>query len=325
MKAPSTTTGPSPRTSVTPGALTGQVALVTGGGRGIGRVFAQALADAGAAVAVTARSADQLAETVSRIEAKGGQALALSCDVTDQAGMERAVDAIQRQLGPVDLLVNNAGLWGPIDPVWEVDPDQWWRTMEIHVRGSFLCARAVLPGMVARQRGRIINLASHAGVHRWPTCSAYAVSKAAIVKFTENLALETKRHDVAVFAVDPGIVTIGLTDQALAMDAPPESPAGRAAAWIRQQVAAGHAVPPEAGARLIVLLATGRADALTGRYLTVHDDVAELLARAEAIQRADLYTLKLSTLAGPAGPARHEPRGAGAARTWFSAWWPPRR
>jgi NAD(P)-dependent dehydrogenase (short-subunit alcohol dehydrogenase family) len=310
---------------VAAGSLTGRVAVVTGGGRGLGRVFAQTLAAAGAAVAVTARSADQVAEAVASIEAAGGRAVGATCDVTDQPEVERALVSVQRQLGPVDLLVNNAGEWGPIDPVWEVDPEQWWRTMEIHVRGSFLCARAVLPGMIERRRGRIVNVVSQAGIHRWPTCSAYAVSKAAVVKFTENLAVEARRHGVSVFACDPGIATTGLTDQAMTMDAPAESSAGRAAAWIRRQVADGRAVPPELGARLVAMLADGRADALTGRCLTVHDDVAALVARAEEIQRDDLYTLKLSRLGEPAAPPPAAPARARSPRTWLGAWWPKRR
>lgn len=284
---------PNSKAGLETGELAGRVALVTGGGRGLGQVFAQMLARAGAAVAVAARSADQLQETVSLIEAQGGRAVAIPLDVTDQPAVEQAVETIERRLGPVDILVNNAGLWGPINPVWAVDPEQWWRTLEIHVQGSFLCARAVLPGMIARRCGRIINIVSHAGVHRWPTCSAYAVSKTAVIKFTENLAAETKRHEVTVFALHPGLATVGLTHLALDMDAPAASPAGRAAAWIRQQVAEGQAVPPEQSAHLVVWLATGRADKLTGRYLTVDDNLEALVARADEIQQADLYTLRL--------------------------------
>jgi len=178
-------------------------------------------------------------------------------------------------------------------PSWEVDPGEWWRTLEINLRGCFLCARAVLPGMVARRRGRIINLASNAGVFRWPTVSAYSVSKAAVIKFTENLAVETRRHGIAVFALHPGIVTIGLTEQALTADDHDRAPSGRATAWLRKEVAEGRAVPPERAAELILFLASGRADALSGRYLTVDDDVAAMIARAEEIRQQDLYTLRL--------------------------------
>jgi NAD(P)-dependent dehydrogenase (short-subunit alcohol dehydrogenase family) len=273
--------------------LSGQVALITGGGRGIGRVFAQTLAAAGAKVAVAARSEDELARTVALVEEAGGQALALPLDVTDRRAVEQVVNSVERLLGPPALLVNNAGVSGPFNTMWEVDPDEWWRAMDINLRGSFLCARAVLAGMIERRYGRIINIASHAGVYRWPQVSAYSVSKAALVKLTENLAVETKRLGVAVFAVHPGIVTIGLTEAALAISAAPDTPIGRATGWVRQQVEAGNAVPPERSAELVLRLAAGLADALSGRYLTVFDDLDTLIAQAAEIQRDDLYTLRV--------------------------------
>jgi NAD(P)-dependent dehydrogenase (short-subunit alcohol dehydrogenase family) len=283
----------------TPVDLTGQVAVVTGGGRGLGRVFALALGRAGADVAVLARSADQVAQTADTIHQAGGRALALAADVTDGRAVAEAVDRVRRELGPVDLLVNNAGVWGPLGPAWEADEADWWRTFEVNVRGSFLCAHAVLPGMTARGRGRVVNIVSHAGVYRWPQSSAYATSKAALVKLTENLASETRRRGVAVFSLHPGVVTTGLTDEALAMDAPPGSPA----AWIQQEVAAGRTVPPALPARVLVYLASGRADALSGRYLTAHDDVAAMVRRAPEIQRDDLYTLRLREPQEPAAPS----------------------
>jgi NAD(P)-dependent dehydrogenase (short-subunit alcohol dehydrogenase family) len=280
--------------------LTGQVALVTGGGRGIGRAIAQALAAAGAAVAVTARSTDQVADTAAVIAQAGGRALALTADVTDRLAMERAVAEVEHRLGPVDLLVNNAGVGGPIGPLWEVEPQDWWRTMEVNLRGIYLCARAVLPGMVARRRGRIVNVASHAGAYRWPQVSAYAISKAAVIKFTENLAAETKRQGVAVFAIHPGTVLVGPTAALLNEGASSESPQGRVAAWFRQQIAGGRAVPPERAGQLVVALASGRADALSGRYITVYDDTNAWIDRAAEIRRDDLYTLRLRDRAQPA-------------------------
>jgi NAD(P)-dependent dehydrogenase (short-subunit alcohol dehydrogenase family) len=279
--------------------LGGRVAMVTGAGRGIGRVFAQALASAGARVAVAARSADQLGETVALIAASGGEAYAAPLDVVDRDEVDAAVRGVEVELGPVDLLVNNAGVWGPLGPMWEIDSDEWWQAISVNLRGCFLCSRAVLPGMVSRRRGRIINIGSHAGVFRWPNASAYAISKAAMIKLTENLAAETRKFGVAVFTLNPGIVTIGLTDQAMAMADLPDSPATRAAAWIRAEVAEGRAVPPERSADLLVALASGRADALSGRYLTVHDDLDAYIARAEEIERDDLYTLRLREHVGP--------------------------
>jgi NAD(P)-dependent dehydrogenase (short-subunit alcohol dehydrogenase family) len=186
-----------------------------------------------------------------------------------------------------------------MDYSWEVDPDSWWRTLETNVRGTFLCSHAVLQGMIRRGRGgRIINLASHAGVFRWPTVSAYSVSKAAVIKFTENLAVELKRQKIYVFAFHPGVVDCGMTHAALAADASIDSPAHRVTAWVREQHEAGDTVPPELAAESLLFIASGAADALSGRYLTVFDDLASLAARAETIRRDDLLTLRLRQLAG---------------------------
>jgi NAD(P)-dependent dehydrogenase (short-subunit alcohol dehydrogenase family) len=118
------------------GELLGQVAIVTGGGRGLGQAIAQSLAEAGARVVVAARSAAQLAETVALIEQQGGQALAFEMDVTDQETVQRVVAAVEQTLGPVDLLVNNAGVATPFGPIWEVDADEWWRCLDINLRDS---------------------------------------------------------------------------------------------------------------------------------------------------------------------------------------------
>lgn len=160
--------------------LTGQVALVTGGGRGLGRAFALALSKAGARVAVTARTADDLAETVEQVERAGGRALAIPGDVAMPDAVAHMVGAAESQLGPVDILVNNAGVVGPLGYDWEIDPDDWWRTFEINMRGSFLCARAVLPGMVTRKRGRIVNVSSGAAFNRLSQMGVYCATKAAL-------------------------------------------------------------------------------------------------------------------------------------------------
>ncbi len=133
--------------------LTGQVAIVTGGGRGIGRAIALGLGRAGSSVAVVARSSDQLAETVRQIAQLGSRVISVAADVSDPLSVERMVHEVQRGLGSVDLLVNNAGLAGPIGPTWETEPDDWWKCLEVNLRGPMLCSRAVLPGMIARKKG----------------------------------------------------------------------------------------------------------------------------------------------------------------------------
>src|SRR2546427_10585418 len=137
--------------------LEGKVALVAGAGRGLGRAFAIGLAGAGARVAAVARSTDQIAETVTLIEAGGGTAIALRADVSDPAAVRRMADEARARLGPIDLLINNAGSGGPFGPTWQADPVEWWRCFEINMRGPFLCCREIVPQMVAAGQGRIIN------------------------------------------------------------------------------------------------------------------------------------------------------------------------
>ncbi len=275
------------------GDLSGRVAIVTGGGRGIGRLVAEALAAAGAAVAITARSEDQLVETVASISGAGGTAIALPGDVSDPESVTAAVQQVERLLGPIDLLINNAGISGPVGPVWEVDPGEWWRTFGVNLQGVFLFAHAVLPGMVARRSGRIINVASNAGAFRWPLVSAYAVSKAAVIKFTENVARETKHYGVKVFAIHPGLLPIGMTTAALEGTFPSESPEGRLSSWTRQQIDEGYGASPESAVELVLLLSSGEADSLSGCYLTVHDDLPAIIGQAQEVRANDLYTLQV--------------------------------
>jgi NAD(P)-dependent dehydrogenase (short-subunit alcohol dehydrogenase family) len=220
----------------------------------------------------------------------------VTADVTDVRAVQCAVEKIERWSGPVDLLVNNAGISGPIAALWEVDADEWMRTMDVNLRGTFVCTRAVLPGMIARRQGRLINMASHAGVHRWPLVSAYAVSKSAVIKFTENLAVEARPYGVAAFAVHPGTVNAGMTEALLNADAPADSSTARVANWFRQQLAEGRGVSPERAGDLVLTLASGKADALSGRYVTAYDDVDDLIERADEIRRNDLRTLGLRDL-----------------------------
>ena len=268
--------------------LGGQVAIATGAGRDIGRAMAQELAKAGAAVAVLARSEDQLTETVALIEGEGGRAIALPVDVTDQQAVERAVAETERQLGPVDLLVNNAGGGGQVGPLWEVEPDAWWRCMEVNLRGPFLCAQAVVPGMIARQRGRVIITSSLAGTGPWPYMSAYAIGKAAVTRLAENLATETEAHGISIFAVHPGPVRTAAWGIFLSDEAKKYLPDMQK--YVSQ---GGSGVPPKRAARLVVFLASGQADALSGCFISVDDDVAEMVQRAEEIRREGLHTLRL--------------------------------
>jgi NAD(P)-dependent dehydrogenase (short-subunit alcohol dehydrogenase family) len=271
----------------------GRVVLVTGGGRGIGRAVALAFAAQGERVAVLARTETELTATLCAIESGGGEGLTVKADVTDYEAVARAHTEVARALGPVEVLVNNAGAGGPIGELWELDAREWWQTVEVNLGGTFNCTHAVLPSMIERGTGRIVNVASHAGAHRWPFVSPYAVAKSAVIKLTENLAAETRGRGVSVFAIHPGTVNAGPTQRLLGADVPEGSPAAKVKAWFRERIDAGHAVPPETAAELIAVLASGRADALSGRYVSVEDDLEQLIASAEEVRRRDLHVLKV--------------------------------
>jgi len=141
------------------------VAVVTGGGRGLGRAFSGALSTAGWTVAAVARSSMELAETVRLVEKRGGTARAFVADVSDAAAVETVIAAIERSLGAIDLLVNNAGVPGPLGPLMTSTLADWWRTLEVNLLGQVNCAHRVLPGMIARRAGRIVNIASGGGAY----------------------------------------------------------------------------------------------------------------------------------------------------------------
>jgi acyl-CoA synthetase (AMP-forming)/AMP-acid ligase II/NAD(P)-dependent dehydrogenase (short-subunit alcohol dehydrogenase family) len=273
--------------------LAGQVILISGGGRGLGRVLARQLARAGAAVGLIARSGEQLAATVAEIEREGGIAIAATADVTDRQALSRAVAELRDRLGPFDVLINNAGVTGPAAPMWEADETQWWRTLEINLGGVFALTRLVLPEMIAAGRGRIINVTSNAGIYRWPLVSAYAASKAALVNLTETLAVETRRHGVSVFSVHPGLLPIGFGEVSLSSDTVTDAHEQRVHGWIRDQLASGHGADPAQAARLVLAIASGRCDRLSGRHITVDDDLDALLDRIDEIEANDLHTLRL--------------------------------
>lgn len=272
--------------------LKGQTALVTGGGRGIGRTIAQTLARAGAAVAVLSRSADELAETVRLAQQEGGAAAAYPADVTDAQATQRAIRSIEESFGPIDVLVNNAGTAKPLAPFAESDVSEWWRGMEVNLLGPVICTRHVLPGMISRRRGRVINISSGGAANAMTHFSSYICSKTALVRFSECLALETASHGIAVFAIAPGTVRTAMSEYSL------NSEEGRKwLPWFKRLFDEGFTVPPERPARLVLELAAGRADALSGRFLSIYDDIDQLIANAADLQQKNLHVLKVDRLA----------------------------
>jgi NAD(P)-dependent dehydrogenase (short-subunit alcohol dehydrogenase family) len=271
--------------------LAGQVALVTGAGGGLGRAFALALARAGARVALTARTAEALAETAELVERGRRRALAIPGDVTAPLDVTRVVSTAEAQLGPIDILVNNAGVMGPVGYDWHAEPEEWWRTFEVNVLGSFRCAREVLAGMVARRRGRIVNVSSGAAFNRLPRMAAYGATKAAVAQWTKILAEDTRAHGISVFAFHPGFVR---TSMVMSLIESPDVPK-ELGDMFRPLLDQERDTPIERCAQMLLFLVSGRADALSGRFIRAQDNEDELMRRAEEIQRNDLHTVTLRT------------------------------
>jgi NAD(P)-dependent dehydrogenase (short-subunit alcohol dehydrogenase family) len=285
-----------------PESLEGEVALVTGAGRGIGRAIAERYAVEGASVVVMSRTTSEVADTVQTITNFGGRALASPGDVTVGADVSRAVATAEQHFGPVSVLVSNAGITGPYAPIWDADPEEWWRTQEVHVHGAFLCTRAVYAGMVNRGGGRIIVISSRAAERGGANLSGYQIAKAGQLRFVESLAAEGAQAGIRAFALHPGTVDTAFADAPLRRaDAQKYMPAFAARMRaIKEDPSLG--TPVSLVADLCTFLATGRGDALSGRYLRVDDDWQQLARDAERIQRDDLYTLRMRTLQDPGGP-----------------------
>ena len=288
--------------------LRGTVSVVTGGSRGLGRVFAQTLAAAGSHVGMIARSAGDLRGTADLIERAGGRSRAFAADITDAASVHAAIKGIEDSLGDVDLLINNAGAIGPIGPFADAQPEAWWHSLEVNLRGAIRVTHHVLPGMIRRRTGRIINLVT--GVAPFAYLSAYCTGKAALTRFTECLAAEVQAHGVAVFSLGPGTVRTAMSEHSL------NSPEGRRwLPWFRRIFDEGLDLPAECPAQLVLRLASGRYDMLSGFTLNPRDDLDEMVARLDEIRQHKLYTMRLLTLPSPDAARLEAIRSVGAQTT----------
>jgi len=261
------------------GVLAGQVAIVTGAGRGIGRGIALRFAVEGAAVGLTARTKSQLDKTLAQIEATGGRGIAVEGDARNRADVERIVRAMEAKLGGTTILVNNAGTGGPYGPVGVVDPDAWWEAQKLHILAPMLFLTAVMPGMITRRAGRIIMISSPRSYRLTANLSAYSVGKAAQNKLAALVANEGQPYDVKAFSLDPGSIMTEMADETMA--------SSDAQQWVPEMVRRLHELKATHGSEQgidwctdrCVGLASGRYDLLSGRYIDRTDDPQELLGR----------------------------------------------
>ena len=258
-----------------PARFADRVAVVTGGNRGLGRAICLALAREGARVVVAARGLDRSREVAEAIGREGGQALALPLDVADPQSVQAMVAQVEARWGQVDVLVNNAGIQGKVDWVVNFEPEEWDRIMAINLRGPFLCCRVVLPGMIARRSGKILNVAAGVQDERVDYgVAAYYASKAGLINFTRQLAAEVRRYGVFVNAMDPGGLDTAMSDEIIKVEEASDEFGGtqtnrNPALRLRQ---------PEEIVPMALFLLSKDSDMMTGRLLQAssRDDVQYL-------------------------------------------------
>jgi NAD(P)-dependent dehydrogenase (short-subunit alcohol dehydrogenase family) len=262
--------------------LAGQVAVVTGAGRGIGKAIATMFARAGATIVAAARSANEVAATAAGITADGGKATSITVDVTSVESVADFAKQVTDEFGTIQVLVNNAGTHRGFGPIWEVDPVTWWKDIETSMFGPFLLSRAFIPGMLEAKGGRIVNLSSGAATEPRPYSSGYSAAKTGAQRFTESVQRSLAGTGVYMFSLNPGPVMT------------PMNIANRAnetyQKWHPGQRDMTY-FPPERAATFALALASGRGDSLAGRFVSTFDEIEDVIAGQDAIKAADLRLL----------------------------------
>jgi NAD(P)-dependent dehydrogenase (short-subunit alcohol dehydrogenase family) len=273
--------------------LENRCAIVTGGSMGLGFEIAKKYLEAGASLMICARDEvllDEAALDLTKLAGTGQSVLALPADVSKPEDVTALVHAALREFGRLDILVNNAGVAGPTGPIENIDWEEWTRTIEINLLGSVLLSRAVLPHFKKVEHGKIIQLSGGGATNPLPMLSAYAVSKAAIIRFVETLAEETRRHHVDVNAIAPGALNTRMLDELLA--AGPERIGSALHARSLQQKQNGG-VPFYKGADLAVFLGSSLSDGITGKLISAAWDPWKTLPNHLAdLNGTDIYTLR---------------------------------
>jgi NAD(P)-dependent dehydrogenase (short-subunit alcohol dehydrogenase family) len=276
--------------------LQGRKILITGASQGFGLAVAQHCLDEGADVAVCARSRDQIEQAAAALRKNAGRTgnnqrvVAVVADVSNPKDVEAFVADATRELGGLDGLVNNAGVYGPKGLIEDVDWAEWAKAIEINLLGTVLPCRAVLPAFRSRGWGKIINLSGGGATAPLPRLSAYAASKAAVVRFTETLAEELRGTRIDVNAVAPGALNTRLLDEVIA--AGPDKVGKTFYERSLRQKADGGA-PLDKGAALCAFLLSAESDGITGRLLSaVWDPWSDLPARRAELEGSDIYTLR---------------------------------
>jgi 3-oxoacyl-[acyl-carrier protein] reductase len=271
--------------------LKGINALITGGSQGLGKTIAGHFLREGANVALCARGEQALLATRDELKVQfpGQKVFSKTCDVSSEAQVNELVAFALRELGPLHALVLNAGIYGPMGATESVSLEEWRRAMDINLYGVLLPCRAVIPHFKKSGHGKIVILSGGGATNPLPNISAYAASKAAVIRLMETLAEELKTFRVDVNAIAPGALATRLVDEVLA--AGPEK-VGAAFYEKNQQWKARGATPLELGANLAVYLASAQSDGITGKLISAQWDPWEILHELKGDLSGDIYTLR---------------------------------
>jgi NAD(P)-dependent dehydrogenase (short-subunit alcohol dehydrogenase family) len=277
-------------------ALAGRVALITGANRGLGLEIARSFVAAGASVMLCARDSAEMNRTGAELATAAGEGQLVrwqAADVTKRLQMDSLVKQAIDELGGLHVLVNNAGVYGPFGTIDEVEWEEWVKALEINLYGSVIPVRAVLPHFKAQRCGKILQLSGGGATNPLPRISAYAASKAAIVRFAETVAEECREYGIDVNSIAPGALNTRLLDDVLA--AGPERVGAEFFARALQQKELGG-VPPARGAELAVFLASAASDGITGKLISaIWDDWAAWPEHLDDLRGSDAYTLRRIT------------------------------
>ena len=269
--------------------LKNKVSIITGGSMGIGKAIALAFAKEGSHLVLASRTKSHLEATKQELEGFGPRVEIFRADVSQEKEIQSLANFTLKEFGDINILVNCAGIYGPIGFITDLDAKKWLETIEINLFGTFLCIKAVLPTMMKNKKGKIINLSGGGAVSPFPRFSAYSASKASVVRLTETLAEEVKEYNIDINAIAPGSVNTRLLDQVLVTG----EAAGKdfMAKAIKQNQEGG--VTPEKVAELAVFLASSKADGLSGRLISLlWDSWREIPQHLPEIMSSDIYTIR---------------------------------
>lgn len=277
--------------SALPQSLQGRVAIITGGGRGIGEAVALQFAQAGAKLVIASRTADELEHVAERCRSLGAECVSCVTDVSDFTAVNRLIDFALQRWNRIDILVNAAGVYGPIGLLQDVDMRDWTTALQTNLMGTVYACHAVLPAMIAQGAGNIINFSGGGATGPLPRFSAYGVSKAAIVRLTETLAQEVSRHGIRVNAVAPGAVDTKLQDEVIKAGAQAGDLYTR---MLAMRESGTGSTPIDVPASLALFLASDASAGLTGRLISAPNDPWQEwdAAKIAAFSVAPWYTLR---------------------------------